>query len=107
MTKSGHLQTHLLKARRLLEPYWFVVRLRAPFPFHFMVLREGEARFIRVECACHGSNLTCDPMLLLTVPAPARIVREVWFFPTGKNAWEIRRVLVETQGEWRRLYSKN
>ncbi|KKN13446.1 hypothetical protein LCGC14_1006400, partial [marine sediment metagenome] len=22
MSKSEHLQTHLLKARRLLEPYW-------------------------------------------------------------------------------------
>ena len=87
-----HLYGHQRKVRRLLGPYWFVVHAYAPCPFHYIALREGEIKFVRVECACQGKKLTCDPMALITMPAPAGVTKEVWFVPAGWEEWEIRLV---------------
>ena len=103
----SHLYAHLRRARRLLELYWFVVRLSVPCPFHYIALREDEIKFVRVECACQGKKLTSDPSLLITMPVPAGAVKEVWFFPAGWEEWEIRRVPVQLDEEWQKLYSKN
>ena len=103
----SHLYAHLRRARRLLELYWFVVHLSVPCPFHYIALREDEIKFVRVECACQGKKLTSDPSLLITMPLPAGAVKEVWFFPAGWEQWEIRRVPVQLDEEWQKLYSKN
>ena len=103
----SHLYAHLRRARRLLELYWFVIRLAVPCPFHYIALREGEIKFVRVECACQGKQLTSDPAVLITMPVPAGAVKEVWFFPAGWEEWEIRRVPVQLEEEWQKLYSKN
>ncbi|KKL85490.1 hypothetical protein LCGC14_1954200 [marine sediment metagenome] len=102
-----HFYGHLRKARRLLDPYWFVVHVYAPCPFHYIALREGEIKFVRVECACQGKKLTCDPMALITMPAPAGVTKEVWFLRAGWEEWETRRVPVQLDEEWQKLYSKN
>lgn len=102
-----HLYAHLRRARRLLELYWFVIRLAVPCPFHYMALRKGEIKFVRVECACQGKKLTSDPAQLITMLVPAGATKEVWFFPAGWEQWEIRPVPGQLEEEWQRLYNKN
>lgn len=106
--ESSHLYAHLRRARRLLELYWFVVRLSVPCPFHYMALREDEIKFVRVECACQRKQLTSDPALLITMPVPVGATKEVWFLPATRKhwTWEIKRIPAQLEEEWQKLYKK-
>ena len=94
-------------AKIRLYAHAFVVRLSISCPFHYMALRNDEIKFVRVECACHGKKLTCDPSLLITMPVPAGATKEVWFLPANRKAWQIRHVPAQLDKEWQKLYSKN
>lgn len=79
--RDRHIDSHLRKARRLLEKYWTVVRTVQPFPFHFLAWRAGDFPAVRVECACEDKKLSCDRDLLATASVPLGARKEVWFLP--------------------------